>query len=248
MTLRLPMLAAALAVALAPAPLEARDLTLWGEVAWVGPTSSALWQVDGVTEFLDPAFPPLGRFDSTELARYDASGDLGVGLGAEIAFGRRLGLEVGVSYTRLAFQAEYGGEIAYTPYRGQPPTPRPDGILTAPITGAGAGRMDQLLVTAGMGLHLLRTRRLDVHAGPLIGASLERASFEHGGFEAVLTWVTRTPLEQREETRSGFAWGGSVGVDVPIGEGHWLVSATARYLSSESLDPALFQLRLGYRF
>jgi len=244
----IPLLSAGLTLLLLPAAVDARDAILRGYLSYVTPTTSATWTAVGTTEFLDPAFPPLGRFDSTEISTLNARTDLGGGLGFEMPVHDRIGLDLGLSFTRLVVEAAYGGEVVYTPVRGEPPTAFPDQTRTGPITGAGAGKMDQILVTLGMNLHVLRSERLDLYAGPVVGVSAERTVFARGEFQAILTWISRTPLAQREEGRASFAWGGVVGLDLPLGEGAWLASVAARYLANDSVNPSLVQVALGYRF
>jgi hypothetical protein len=244
----IPILNAGLTLALLPGAVEARDAILRGHLSYVTPTASATWTAVGTAEFLDAAFPPLGRFDSIEISTLDASADLGGGLGLEIVIRDRLGFDVGLSYTRLVVEASYGGEVVYTPARGEPPMPLPDQTQAGPISGAGVGRMDQLLITLAGHVHLLRNEGLDLYAGPVVGVSAERTVFDRGEFQAVLTWVSRTPLAGREEGRARFAWGGIVGLDLPMGKRGWLASVAARYLANDSVNPSLFQVALGYRF
>ena len=230
------------------AQIEARDKILRGGLAYVAPTTAGSWETRGSMESFDSAFPPLGRFESTILSLFEASGDLGVGLGFETMLGDRFGIEAGVSYTRLVSEATHSGEILYTPHYGEPPAAAPERATSAAVFGGGIGRIDHVLASVGLNLHVLQKGRVDVYLGPLIGVAVESARFDSGEFRAVFSWVSSTPLAETREGREGFAWGGVVGIDVAVGGKGWLVSGSGRYVSTGSLNPSLIQVGIGYRF
>ncbi len=111
---------------------------------------------------------------------------------------------------------------------------------------------------AGVNFHFATDRKADVYAGPL-AAVVQYSDISTGPF--FFFFLTPSPSPIRVSLDTDFALGANLGVDVPLGEGHWLFNANARYLVSSiaaetsggvhgvaDYDPLMLGLGFGYRF
>ena len=163
----------------------------------------------------------------------------GFGLAVERRLSRRLGVEIGLLSSELEREAEIFilGE--------------PEGLSSVFSV---LPRIDITPVLARLNVHLTPDRRTDWYLGPVVG------------------WIPSTELEGRVEslegdsfpvfridTESAFAWGGFVGVDLPVGDRGLFLTAEATYLVAEidveevpsesfDLDPLVIQAGIGFRF
>lgn len=198
-------------------------------------------------EFLDPANPLLGHFGGFEDHRIRVNGALGLGVDVEFLFGQLIGLDVNLGYSEHDLGISFGGEIIYTPAAGEPPVLLPGSRETAAIVGSGSGDVRSSLLTVGVNFHVLRKENVDLYFGPFVGVN--RLGFElEGRFTASFEEFTSiTPLASGGRSNN-LAYGGGVGVDVPLGGPHWMLSAAARYTESENVDPWSILVGAGYRF
>lgn len=198
-------------------------------------------------EFLDPANPPLGHFGGFEDHRIKTNGALGLGADVEFLFGQLIGLDVNFGYSEHDVGISFGGEIIYTPATGEPPVLDPESRETTPIVGAGSGDVQSGLLTVGVNFHVLRKEGVDLYFGPFVGVN--RLAFElEGRFTASFDEFTSfTPVESAGRSNN-LAYGGVVGVDVPLGGPHWMLSAAARYTEAQDVDPWSILVGAGYRF
>lgn len=108
------------------------------------------------------------------------------------------------------------------------------------------GDVSVMPFTVGLNFHLTRKSRVDLYAGPFV------AYVFYGDFE-----VAGESLGVEDEV----TWGGVVGLDVPVGEGGWLLTGAVRYLDTEAtpenselggdpidVTPWVAQLSAGVRF
>lgn len=108
------------------------------------------------------------------------------------------------------------------------------------------GDVSVMPFTVGLNFHLTRESRVDLYAGPFFSYVF------YGDFE-----VAGESLGVEDDV----TWGGVVGLDVPIGEGGWLLTGAVRYLDTEAtpenselggdpidVTPWVAQLSAGVRF
>jgi opacity protein-like surface antigen len=232
-----------------PARAASGDMIVRGGLSYVS-TYTNRFGGEGIEEFLDPARPPLGRFDVLFDNLIGLDGNIGVGIGFEYMLTDLIGIDTSFNYSRQTVAASFAGQITFTPYWGQPPIPLPQFNETAPIIGAGTGKANRYLLTVGANFHVLRRQKLNLYAGPVVGLSTVTAKYKSGSFQAAFpsfTSVTSLPSEP-DASESDFVLGAGLGVDVPLGAKGWLLSTTARYVPAENLNPWLFQVSLGHRF
>jgi outer membrane protein W len=243
-------LVAAAATVVVPATARPADGDWILRVApgYVAPTGEATYRGSSSTDFTDPRFPPLGRIDLDREDHVSAQGDLGIGLELEHLLTDTVGVTAGLTYTRLVGEAALSGEATFTPSLGEPPTPAPERAHTAPVTGGGAGWVRLTMLTAGVSLHVARGDKIDAYLGPLVGLAVPEFEFAGGSMDLAFGFSSKTPLAGESQSRPRLAVGGVFGVDVPLGGKGWRLSAAARYLWTDGLDPFMIQLGLGYRF
>lgn len=167
-----------------------------------------------------------------EEVRIDVDSEIGFAVDLEYRFSDRLGVDVGVTWVELGT------------------------TLTVGIPDVISVSFDDDLsftpVTAALNIHLTPASTVDLYIAPLI------AWVQYGDLEYVIEDVGRLGVTIDDDV----AWGVALGLDVPIGERGWLVSAAASYLDTdldgtdqdeggrESFDFNTIGLRLGvgYRF
>jgi hypothetical protein len=233
------------------AKADAGDKILRGSVSYVNPTADARMGGTGIEDFLDPARPPMGRFDVTSDHRIAADSNIGVGLDFELMVTDCIGINAAFNYSRQDVAADFAGQITFTPYLGHPPTLFPALNESASIVGAGGGQADLILLTVGANFHLLQNNRLDLYAGPVIGLAHISADLDSGGFIAAFpSFTSHTPMASGPWGGSSnhLALGGLVAFDAPIANKGWLVSTSFKYIPVENLNPWFVQVSLGHRF
>lgn len=247
----LPLLVLAIVTLATTVPAQAAsgDMIVRGGLSYVSTYTNRLGG-EGIEEFLDPARPPIGRFDVLFDNLIGLDGNIGVGVGFEYMLTDLIGIDTSFNYSQQTLAATFAGQITFTPYWGQPPTPLPQFDETAPIVGAGTGKADRFLLTVGANFHVLRRRTLDLYAGPVIGLSAVTSKYDSGSFQAAFpSFTSVTPLANESHgSQSNFVLGAGFGIDVPLGSNGWQLSTTARYVPAENLNPWLFQVSLGHRF
>lgn len=231
---------------------DAGDKIIRGGLSYVTPTKDTRLSGTGTEDFLDPTRPPLVRFDVTADHLFGVDSDFGLGVDFEYLLTDLIGLTGAFNYSRQPARIDFGGQITFTPYLGQPPTLVAELNETAPIVGIGTGRADLLLLTAGANFHVLQRERLDLYAGPIVGLAHTQFDVNSGSFSAAFpSFTSVTPLEQSpfsDGATDKFVLGAAFGVDIPIGAKGWLVSTGFKYVSVENLEPWLVQISLGHRF
>ena len=111
--------------------------------------------------------------------------------------------------------------------------------LTLPLGG-----VDMMPLLVGGNFHFGASEKVDLYAGPFVGL----VTFGDLMFE-----------DQRIGFRDDFAWGATLGMDVPFRNGKAAFSASARYMFADAesdevepqtleLDPLVVMFGLGYRF
>jgi opacity protein-like surface antigen len=233
----------------APVRAEAGDKIVRGGLTSGTPTANTYWGGIGQTDFLDPRFPPLGRFDSLEEHNTSADGGFGFGLGFEYMLSELIGIDTNFNYSKHNADATFSGEITFTPLLGEPPALAPERSETATIIGTGPGDADLKVITVGANFHVLRREKLDLYLGPVVGLALLDSELTSGGFTATFeSFVSSTPAEHAaRDTVSDFVFGAAFGIDVAMGREGWIISAATKYLAG-SLSPWTIQIGLGYRF
>ncbi len=180
--------------------------------------------------------------DNTEYrSQVENSAALAGSVAGEYRFGRRLGVELGL----LA-----GADTDYTVvFDG--------GMVAANDTMA----FDAACI--GLNVHLTPGKKADLYAGPLV-AYMNYSDLSLGVAPVdPESLVLLAPLSVSIEDE--LVLGANLGVDVPIGNGHWLFNAGLKYLaaspgttlhgfgvaephSSAAIDPLLVGVGFGYRF
>ena len=106
------------------------------------------------------------------------------------------------------------------------------------------GDVDMTPILVGANFHFGGSEKLDLYAGPFIGL----IDFGDLTFEG-----------ERLAFKDEFAWGATLGLDVPFGQGGGAFSAAARYMiagaevdevdsDTMEIDPLVVMFGLGYRF
>lgn len=194
------------------------------------------WQVKGFGVFIDGGF-------STHYNDYRAyhedddirlSGDYGAGLYASLEYRPipNLGIELGHLLGAVGSNAaEWGG-----------------GTCCSYTDSMNLGFSSLLL---GLNVHLTPDTRIDVSVGPIIGHMwYSNLNWNHHGHDSWSVTVS-----------NAFAWGGGIGLDIPIGESNWSIAVTAKYLDTEiesssrhgtriktSFDPFIAGVGFGFKF
>ena len=167
-----------------------------------------------------------------EEIRLDVDSEIGVALDLEYRFSNRLGVTVGVTWVEL----------------GAPLTVTVPDVITI--------RLDDDLrfmpITAGLNVHLTPSSAVDLYIAPMV------AWVRYGDLEYELEGAGRLAVEIDDD----LAWGGLVGVDVPIGEQGWMATGAVSYLVTDldgtdrseggrqsfDFDTLAIRLGVGYRF
>lgn len=169
------------------------------------------------------------------------TGDAGLGfsLVGEYRVTDRLGVELGAQWSENDLELEYGG-IAFC------------GSAFCIVTVGDSVR--PLTLSVGLDIHLTPGRRADLYVGPVLGYVL----YSDPTFRAMGETL-------RVSMDDDFAWGGVVGLDVPLGDEGWHLSGGVRYLEAGSdvtardeegvagtasldFDPVAVFVGFGYRF
>jgi outer membrane protein W len=106
------------------------------------------------------------------------------------------------------------------------------------------GNVDMMPLLIGGNFHFGANGKVDVYAGPFVG---------------LVTFGDLMLDDQRIGFKDDFAWGGTLGLDVPFRNGKAAFSASARYMIADAesdeiesqtleLDPLVVMFGLGYRF
>lgn len=172
------------------------------------------------------------QVEGDEEIRIDVDSEIGFALDLEYRFSNRLGVDVGVTWV------EFGTPLTVTV---------PD-VITV--------RLDDDLrftpLTAALNVYLTPSSAVDLYVAPMV------AWVQYGDLEYELEGVGRLAVEIDDD----LAWGGLVGVDVPIGEQGWMVTGAVSYLVTDldgtdrteggrqsfDFDTLVIRLGLGYRF
>lgn len=144
-----------------------------------------------------------------------AAGSFGLGISAEYQFSDRLGLELGILRTTPKITLDYSfGDLGLQLQTS-------DNLAMTPIS-------------LGLDIHLLPKERLDVYIAPVVAyvwnSDLEfiiDQTFEIGG------QTLRIRDEARVTVASEFAYGATLGVDIPFSARPWAVATSLRYLATE---------------
>jgi len=118
-----------------------------------------------------------------------------------------------------------------------------------------SGDITMFPLTLSPRFHLVRHEALDVYCGPLLGyvfyGDLKTEDYGRGA--------------NSYRVKDGFTYGALAGLDVPLGQGNWLITSSVRYLKTEAdldepyqhvedmdavfvIDPIVFRVGIGYRF
>lgn len=119
-------------------------------------------------------------------------------------------------------------------------------------------------VLARLDVHLTPDRKVDLYLGPVLGY------VRYGDIETGVRsdFLDESISVERVRTRNGFAWGGQIGMDIPMGSRGAFFTLKATYLEAEvetieeidddgerseiesgfDLDPFIVQAGFGYRF
>ncbi|MFQ5792671.1 MAG: hypothetical protein ACE5JI_19550 [Acidobacteriota bacterium] len=218
----------------APARADAGDKIVRGGLAYAIPSDDLEWGGPAQTDFMDPRFPPLGRFDSLE--EHLASADSGFELGIRFEYGLTdlVGIDTNFNFSRHDGTTVFSGEITFTPAIGDPPALNPEQSQHAPIIGVGDGQASLFTLTVGANLHVLRRKAVDIHFGPVVGLAVLSSELTSGGFTASFpSFVSATPVESvdwKRRTHDNVVVGAFVGVDVPFGTEGWMLSIPTKCL------------------
>lgn len=170
---------------------------------------------------------------------------LGLGLDVEYRLSPRLGVALGIATGELESELELG--------------------FFDVETFVIESKMRVTPVLARLNVHLTPNRRVDLYLGPVVG------HLRYGDLKTEISGgvLGGEPVPvMRLKTSDGFAWGGHIGVDVPIGSRGAFFTARATYLQAEvetngfddpedpealgdfdfELNPLITQLGFGYRF
>jgi opacity protein-like surface antigen len=199
------------------------------------PVTAEEWQARFAANWTDTA-SSLRQVDNDGNAlRFEGGNSLGITLGVERRMIDVLGLEFAIDYAR------------------------PENRISVTSPGAGeisaTARMDLWTVRAGLNLHLLPGRPVDLYLGPTVawlyapGSSTFRA--EVGGHTSAVTIAAD----------NSFGWGGTAGADFDLGGG-WTLGVSYTYLKATmdftdgteggertlDLNPSTLRLGVGVRF
>jgi opacity protein-like surface antigen len=199
------------------------------------PAAAEEWQVRFAANRTDTASSLHQMNEDGSALRFKGGDSLGLSLGVERLLDETLGLEFAIDFARPENQ------IGVTP----------SGAEEISATA----RMDLWIARAGLNLHLLPGRPVDLYLGPAVawlyapGSSTFRA--EVGGHTSELTI----------EGDDSFGWAGTAGADIDLGGG-WTLGVSYTYVAAEmdftdggeggkrtlDLDPSTLRFGFGVRF
>jgi opacity protein-like surface antigen len=143
------------------------------------------------------------QVDEEQEVRLDVDSEIGFAVDVEYRFSNRLGIDVGVTWVEL------------------------DTTLTVGIPDVISLSFDDDLsftpITAALNIYLTPSSAVDLYIAPMI------AWVQYGDLEYELEGVGRLGVAIDDD----LAWGAAVGLDVPIGERGWMVSAAASYIDTD---------------
>lgn len=181
--------------------------------------------------------PDLGfeRIEQSDRITLTSRGTLGLGLGLVRRFSQRVGLDVSLRFANPRLTLEVSPQ-------GGP-------------TVAGQDRFALIPLTIAPTFHLLGERSIDLYLAPMLVYTF----IGDVNFEAAVDGVSeQTNLRSDDD----LSWGLAIGLDVPLGDDPWALSAVIEHLATQldvldldddvrtviDLDPWVVRVGFGYRF
>ncbi len=179
---------------------------------------------------------PTGNSVSTSIGHGNIHVGIGAGAGAglqaEYRLSPRLGIELGVL---AAANFEVTSRISHG------------------SAGSGISLNGFTPFSLGLNFHLTPEHALDFYAGPQL------ALVTYGNDQTWWDWDLSSG-GNRASTGSDWAWGLTVGLDIPLGKRGWLFNTNLRYIETDveqsrgnvrfdgEFDPVIFSVGFGYAF
>ena len=195
------------------------------------------WKLRASGLWVEPDFSWEEVSEYGERQSATASGELGFGLGLEYRVSGRLGIEASVAWV--------APEIVVS-------------LEQPPIIDVSSGDgLESTTIGLALNIHLTPNAVFDLYLAPTISyVFYGDLTFDLGMF-CDPDMLCLFPFEVGDEV----GWGGALGVDVPLGQGGWLLNGSVAYQSSDievtdpdgdsesfGFDPITIALGVAYRF